>query len=159
MAESERIRFSAEYVQHVSSAAVRDYLVESGIPLVEGYFENGPSDNHDRELAEGDSTLLLLGDGGHEAGAYYLDCASGAVWYRVRDASFFVNSSPRQFAESLRAYLEVTYGELAGDDELVAERLRMELSGIDPAAVEDSDSLWSDIIGDVAIGIYGDDPE
>jgi hypothetical protein len=59
----------------------------------------------------------------------------------------------------MQAYVDVTYGELAGNDDLVAERLRSELLEIDAAAVEDSGSFWNDILGDVAMGVYGDDPE
>jgi hypothetical protein len=69
MVEPGRVRFSHEYVQCVSSDEVREYLVKSGIPRVDGYFENGPSGAHERELTEGDSKSLYLGDGGDPEGS------------------------------------------------------------------------------------------
>jgi hypothetical protein len=156
MGEEDRIRYGPDYVRGVTDGAVRAYLVESGIPYVADFIEDGPSGVDQTGTASG---FLLLGYVGDPDGAFYLECVSGAVYYLISDKSFFVNSSPQQFVTSLQAYLDVTYGELAGQDDLVEKRLRSELLAIDPAAIEDSDSFWNDTLGDVSMGVYGDDPE
>ena len=81
------------------------------------------------------------------------------MYYLFSKKSVFVNSSPQQFEASLQMYLEMTYGELAGQDALVAERLGSELVALDPAAIGDPHSFWNDTLGDVSMGVYGDDPE
>jgi hypothetical protein len=154
--EPDRIRYSPDYVRSVADDAVRAYLVESGITRVADFFEDGPSGVSTKYADPG---LLMLGYVGDRQEAFYLVCATGAVYYLFSKKSVFVNSSPQQFEASLQMYLDVTYGELAGQDNLVEERLRSELVGIDPAAIEDSGSFWNDTLGDVSMGVYGDDPE
>jgi hypothetical protein len=149
-----RIRYSPAYVQGVVDETIRTYLIDSGIPCVTAFIEEGPSGVNEYE---GDTGLLLLGYVGDPNGAFYLNCRSGVVCYLVSGRSFFVNSSPRQFATSLQAYVDVTRGELAGQDELVEERLRSKLLEIDPAAIEDAESLWNDTLGDISMGVYGDE--
>jgi hypothetical protein len=136
----------------VRDDAARAYLVESGIPRVPDFIEDGPGGVPD---GGADPRFLMLGYVIDPDGAYYLDRDSGAVWYLKSGREFFVNSSPRQFVRSFQAYRDVTHGELAGDDELVEERLRAELHAIDPAAIEDEDSVWNDTLGDVSMGVYG----
>ena len=57
-------------------------------------------------------------------------------------------------------YVSVTSDRSIVDDpEAVEGALRSALIGIDPPAIEDSGSLWNDVLSDVMIGIYGDDEE
>ncbi len=156
MSEDGQIRYSADYVQDVVDDVIRDYLVKYGIPRVADFIEEGPSGAHADESHPG---LLLLGYVGDPDEAFYIRCETGDVFYLNSKTSFFVNSSPQLFVASFRAYLDVTYGDLAGRDDLVEARLRAELLALDPAAIEDPDSFWNDTLGDVLIGIYGDDPD
>jgi hypothetical protein len=154
--EGHRIHYSTDYLRSVASEEARGYLVECGIPRVDSFIEEGPSGAQQNGSYPG---FLLLGYVGDPRGAFYIEGASGAVYYLIAERSFFVNSSPRQFVSSLEAYIAVTYGDLAGQDELVEEHLRAQLFVIDPAAIEDSDSFWNDTLGDVSMGVYGDESE
>ncbi|MFF5084255.1 SUKH-4 family immunity protein [Actinoplanes sp. NPDC000266] len=148
---TDRIRYSADYVWEVRNEAARVYLIESGIPRVPHFIEDGPSGATD---AGGGPRFLLLGYYRDLDGAYYLDRESGAVWYLRPGGAFFVNSSPRQLVASFEAYLDITRGDLAGDDEAVEECLRSALRAIDPAAIDDRHSVWNDTLGDVSMGVY-----
>lgn len=153
---TDSIRYSTDYLRDVRNDAARSYLAESGIPRVEDFLEDGPlgvaQDGVEPEL-------LMLGYVGDPSEGFYLHRVSGAVLFRNTAEAYFVNSSPQQFVASFQAYLDITYGGLAGQDKLVEQRLREELRAIDPAAIEDEDSFWNDTLGDVAMGVYGDDTE
>lgn len=152
--EDARIRYSANYLRRVIDAPARDYLIERGMPRVDAFIEEGPSGVRGQAARAG---FLLLGYVGDPDVAFYLEEAGGSVFYLVGERGFFVNSSPQRFVASLESYLEVTYGELAGQDSLVEERLRERLRTVDPAAIKDPDSFWNDTLGDVSMGVYGDD--
>ncbi|GAA0468136.1 hypothetical protein Ade02nite_78950 [Paractinoplanes deccanensis] len=148
------IRYSPGYLGCVKDDAARAYLLESGIPRVADFIEDGPAGVEPSGAHPG---FLLLGYVGDPADGFAVECETGAVYCLAGSRRFFANSSPEQFVRSFRAYLDVTYGELAGDDEQVEQRLRSELRAIDPATVEDENSFWNDTLGDVSMGVYGDD--
>lgn len=158
--DGSRFRYSPDYVARIHRAEARDYLVDHGIPAVDSFFEGEESESDPVRRFDG-ATFLRIGRGDDPHGCYGVDCENGAVYYLILDAGFLVNSSPRQFAESLQAYMDVTQDDsIAGDDELVESTLRSTLAGIDEAAVDDAqDTYWNDVLSDVSMGVYGDDDE
>ena len=131
--------------------------MDAGIPLTEGFFRGEVVDGGERVSIVDGTAFLRIGHADDPRGYFGVSCESGAIYYLMPHGSFLANSSPRQFAESLEAYVSVTTDESVVDDaEAVAAELRSLLSVIDAIAMEDPGSLWNDVLSDVVIGIYGE---
>ncbi|MEV0739939.1 SUKH-4 family immunity protein [Streptomyces sp. NPDC050549] len=155
-----RYHYAEEYVSVVGDQSAREYLVNRGIPETEGFFAGGVSGDQEKVTTSLGLSLLYIGRADDPRGFFAIGCENGEVYYVMPHATFLANSSPRQFAESLEMYVSVTSDRSIVDDpEAVEGALRSALIGIDPPAIEDSGSLWNDVLSDVMIGIYGDDED
>lgn len=131
-----------------------------GIPETGGFFRGDVLDAESRVSVAGGLTLLHIGRADDPRGYFAVSCESGEVYYVMPQANHLANSSPRQFAESLEAYVSVTGDESIVDNpEAVDAALRSALAGIDAPVMGDPGSLWKDVLSDVVIGIYGDDED
>ncbi|WP_143194446.1 SUKH-4 family immunity protein [Micromonospora sp. CB01531] len=162
---TDNFRYSAGYVERVRELATREFLVEVGLPVMHVLFMARETSGRSAVLRLANRELLRIGEASDsdDVGAYYVDCATGAVKFVVANESteLHVNDSPELLADYLAVFdlkNEVgAQGPGQPDPEEIAQALEDEIPRIDPSALADEPGFWRSLIDDVAIGDYTDD--
>jgi len=149
-------RYPQNYVASVNASDARDYLAETGLPEESAIF--APAEGGERFV---DGRYLLELSDTENGGTYFVDRESGEIVLYDEDMANLVpvNASPRQFGECIAAFEEATADSSLSEAEEIAARLRVELAGIDPTALQDDHGFWQSLLNDVLIGDYADDED
>jgi len=154
-------KYSSEYVECVQVLAVREFLIDIGLPVDHVLFSATQAPYEVRVEEIGGRSFLRVGFGAHDSeDSYCVDCASGEVVYlsRIDMSESHVNASPRQFDDCLRIFESEIAIAVSGDEpiglEALAERLSQGISNIDSSALREDPGFWGSILFDVANGDY-----
>lgn len=160
----ENHRYAVLYVERVRDRAAREFLTTVGLPSASLLFTADEAAARGREQGHpADREVVRLGYDMEGEGAYFVECATGAVLYVEAYAftAFHVSNSPRTFAECLeeveRKTSEAPFDAEPEDWEDIAESLRRSLAEIDPSTLRDDPGFWHSLLFDVAIGDYSDE--